>query len=159
MSHQHCPEVHSSASLTLPLAVRLLLHRIQQVPYILGQSFPGILCHTSTRASRFILIQTCVSGTVCASVLSVVEGLPPMAPSERLEPADSGALGCDAVLRRVQDPFLASIFWLALGCVLWGPDKTCMVKRPTLESTDTRARQPHVREKGQADRRPSSFLS
>ena len=82
-----------------------------------------------------------------------------MAPSECLEPTDSGALGCDAVLRRVHEPCLASIFWLALGCVLWGPDTTCLVKRPAPESKDTRALQPHVRENRQADRWPSSFLS
>jgi hypothetical protein len=42
---------------------------------------------------------------------------------EILEPTDSGALGYYAVLRRVHEPLLASIFWLALGCVLWGPNK------------------------------------
>jgi len=42
---------------------------------------------------------------------------------EILEPTDSGARGYYAVLRRVHEPLLASIFWLALGCVLWGPNK------------------------------------
>jgi hypothetical protein len=46
---------------------------------------------------------------------------------EILEPTDSGALGYYAVLRRVHEPLLASIVWLALGCVLWGPNKVCVV--------------------------------
>jgi hypothetical protein len=46
---------------------------------------------------------------------------------EILEPTDSGARGYYTVLRRVQEPFFASIFWLALGCVLWGPNKVCVV--------------------------------
>ena len=45
---------------------------------------------------------------------------------EILEPTDSDALGYYAVLRRVHEPILASIFWLALGCVLWGPKQGCV---------------------------------
>jgi hypothetical protein len=43
-------------------------------------------------------------------------------PAEIPEPADSGEMGFYAVLRRVHEPLLASIFWLALGCVLGWPD-------------------------------------
>ena len=56
-----------------------------------------------------------------------------MAPSESPEPADSGALGFDVVLRRVHEPVLASIFWLALGCVLGWPDVVCVVQRHAQE--------------------------
>ena len=52
-----------------------------------------------------------------------------MFPSEIPEPAHSSAMGFHAVLMRIHDPFLASIFWLALGCVLWGPDEACVVPR------------------------------
>ena len=37
--------------------------------------------------------------------------------------ADSEALGFYAVLRRVQEPMLASIFWLALGYAIEWQDK------------------------------------
>ena len=50
-----------------------------------------------------------------------------MCSSEIPEPTDNGAMGYYAVLRRVHEPLLASIFWLALGCVLWGSNKVCVV--------------------------------
>lgn len=53
--------------------------------------------------------------------------LPEAMTQEILAPTDSGAWGYYAVLRRVYEPLLASIFWLALGCVLWGPHKVCVV--------------------------------
>jgi hypothetical protein len=46
--------------------------------------------------------------------------------SETPDPADSEALGFYAVLRRVHEPVLESIFWLALGCVLGWQDKECI---------------------------------
>jgi hypothetical protein len=46
--------------------------------------------------------------------------------SENQDPADSEALGFYAVLRRVHEPILASIFWRALGCVLGWQDKECV---------------------------------
>jgi hypothetical protein len=39
------------------------------------------------------------------------------------DPADSEALGLYAILRKVQEPLLESIFWLALGYALRGHDK------------------------------------
>lgn len=45
---------------------------------------------------------------------------------ENPDPADSAALGFYAVLRRVHEPVLDSLFWLALGCVLGWQDKECM---------------------------------
>jgi hypothetical protein len=39
------------------------------------------------------------------------------------DPAHSEALGLYAVLRRVQEPILESIFWLALGYALRGQEK------------------------------------
>ena len=45
---------------------------------------------------------------------------------ENPSPADSEALGFYAVLRRVYEPIFASIFWLALGCVLGWQDKECI---------------------------------
>ena len=49
-----------------------------------------------------------------------------MCQSENPGPADSEALGFCAVLRRVYEPVFASIFWLALGCVLGWQDKECI---------------------------------
>jgi hypothetical protein len=46
-----------------------------------------------------------------------------MCPAEIPEPAYSGEMGFYAVLRRIHEPLLASIFWLALGCVLGWPDE------------------------------------
>jgi hypothetical protein len=54
---------------------------------------------------------------------SIASALTEAMTQEILEPTDSGARGYYAVLRRVHEPLLASIFWLALGCVLWGPNK------------------------------------
>ena len=45
---------------------------------------------------------------------------------ENPAPADSEALGFHAVLRRVQEPILESIFWLALGYALGWQDKECV---------------------------------
>jgi hypothetical protein len=53
--------------------------------------------------------------------------LPEAMTQEILAPTASGAWGHYAVLRRVHEPLLASIFWLALGCVLWGPHKVWVV--------------------------------
>jgi hypothetical protein len=50
-----------------------------------------------------------------------------MCQSENSEPSDSGALGCYAVLRKVHDPILESIFWLALGYALGWQDKEGIV--------------------------------
>jgi hypothetical protein len=52
-----------------------------------------------------------------------------MCPVETPEPADSGEMGFDAVLRRVHDPLLAAIFWLALGGVLGWPDEVRIAPR------------------------------
>ena len=49
-----------------------------------------------------------------------------MAQSESPAPSDSGAIGFHAVLMRVHEPLLESIFWLALGCVLGWQDEACM---------------------------------
>ena len=40
---------------------------------------------------------------------------------------DNGAIGFHAVLMRVHEPLLESIFWLALGCVLGWQDEKCVV--------------------------------
>jgi len=56
-----------------------------------------------------------------------------MYPSEIPEPPDRDAMGFYAVLRRVHEPLLASIFWLALGCVLGWPDEVCVVHRHAQE--------------------------
>ena len=50
-------------------------------------------------------------------------GIRNMAEPENSDPADNEALGFYAVLRRVQEPILESIFWLALGCALRAQDK------------------------------------
>ncbi len=47
--------------------------------------------------------------------------------SENSDPADSEALGFYSVLRRVHEPVLESIFWLALGYALGWQDKECVV--------------------------------
>ena len=41
---------------------------------------------------------------------------------------DNGAIGFHAVLMRVHEPLLESIFWLALGCVLGWQDEECIVR-------------------------------
>jgi hypothetical protein len=64
-----------------------------------------------------------------------------MSPSESPAPAVSGAMGFDAVLMRVQEPVLASIFWLALGCVLGWPDSVCVLPRHAQEGAYERALQ------------------
>ncbi len=51
-----------------------------------------------------------------------------MSQSESPAPSDSGAIGFYAVLLRVHEPLLDSIFWLALGCVLGWQDKECVVR-------------------------------
>jgi len=51
-----------------------------------------------------------------------------MAQSESPAPSDSGAIGFHAVLMRVHEPLLESIFWLALGCVLGWQDEECIVR-------------------------------
>ena len=51
-----------------------------------------------------------------------------MLQSESQDPSDNGAIGFDAVLMRVYEPILASIFWLALGCVLGWQDEECVVR-------------------------------
>lgn len=45
---------------------------------------------------------------------------------ENPDPAGSEALGFYAVLRRVQEPILESIFWLALGYAIEWQDKKCV---------------------------------
>jgi hypothetical protein len=50
-----------------------------------------------------------------------------MPQSESLDPSDSGAIGFHAVLIRVHEPLLESIFWLALGCVLGWQDEECVM--------------------------------
>ena len=45
---------------------------------------------------------------------------------ENSHAADSGVLGFYAVMRRVQEPMLESIFWLALGYALGWQDKECV---------------------------------
>jgi hypothetical protein len=54
--------------------------------------------------------------------------------SETQNPADSEALGFDAVLRRVHEPVFESLFWLALGCVLGWQDKKCIQRSNTSEA-------------------------
>ena len=49
--------------------------------------------------------------------------------SESLDPSDNGAIGFHAVLMRVYEPLLESIFWLALGCVLGWQDEECVVRK------------------------------
>jgi hypothetical protein len=51
-----------------------------------------------------------------------------MSQSESLDPSDSGAIGFHAVLIRVHEPLLESIFWLALGCVLGWQDEECVMR-------------------------------
>jgi hypothetical protein len=60
---------------------------------------------------------------------------------EILEPTASGASGYYVVLRRVHEPLLASIFWLALGCVLGWPDEGCVVHTHAQEGEGERALQ------------------
>jgi hypothetical protein len=51
-----------------------------------------------------------------------------MSQSVNPDPADSEALGFYSVLRRVHEPVLESIFWLALAYALGWQDKECMVR-------------------------------
>ena len=51
-----------------------------------------------------------------------------MSQSESPDSSGSGALGFYAVLMRVHEPLLESIFWLALGCVLGWQDKECVMR-------------------------------
>jgi len=51
-----------------------------------------------------------------------------MSQSESPDPMDNGAIGFHAVLMRVHEPLLESIFWLALGCVLGWQDEECIVR-------------------------------
>jgi len=51
-----------------------------------------------------------------------------MSQSESPDLSDSGALGFYAVLLRIHEPLLESIFWLALGCVLGWQDEECVVR-------------------------------
>jgi hypothetical protein len=53
-------------------------------------------------------------------------GIRNMFEPENPHPADSEALGFYAVLRRVREPILESIFWLALGDALGWQDKECV---------------------------------
>jgi hypothetical protein len=50
-------------------------------------------------------------------------GIRNMVEPENSDPANSEALGLYAVLRRVQEPILESIFWLALGYALREQEK------------------------------------
>ena len=52
-----------------------------------------------------------------------------MSQCENPEPADSETLGFYSVLRRVHEPVLESIFWLALGYALGWQDKECIMHR------------------------------
>ncbi len=51
-----------------------------------------------------------------------------MSQSESPDLSDSGSLGFYAVLLRIHEPLLESIFWLALGCVLGWQDEECIVR-------------------------------
>ena len=51
-----------------------------------------------------------------------------MSQSEGTAPFDSGTMGFYAVMMRVHEPLLESIFWLALGCVLGWQDEECVVR-------------------------------
>ena len=51
-----------------------------------------------------------------------------MSHSESPDSSESGALGFYAVLMRVHEPLLESIFWLALGCVLGWQDEECIMR-------------------------------
>ena len=51
-----------------------------------------------------------------------------MSHSESPDSSESGALGFYAVLMRVHEPLLESIFWLALGCVLGWQDEECVMR-------------------------------
>jgi hypothetical protein len=51
-----------------------------------------------------------------------------MSQSESSDPSDSATIGFYAVLMRVHEPLLESIFWLALGCVLGWQDEECTVR-------------------------------
>lgn len=53
-----------------------------------------------------------------------------MLQSENSDSPESGALGFYAVLTRIHEPLLESIFWLALGCALGWQDKECAVRMP-----------------------------
>jgi hypothetical protein len=55
--------------------------------------------------------------------ISFIHGNKNMFRPENPDLADSEALGFYAVLRRVQEPILESIFWLALGYALERQDK------------------------------------
>ena len=50
-----------------------------------------------------------------------------MSLSESPVSAAGSAMGFAAVLMRVHEPVFTSIFWLALGCVLVGPDAVCVM--------------------------------
>jgi hypothetical protein len=129
---------HESASQAsdpaVPLFVSFLLRKIKPIPYSLGRIFPGILCNDSKIAPLCIPITPPVNVTLSSSLLSLSSrGSQSMCPSEIPEPADSGAMGFYAVLMRVHEPLLASIFWLALGCVLGWPTAECVVPRHAQE--------------------------
>ena len=51
-----------------------------------------------------------------------------MSQSESPDSSGSGAVGFYAVLMRVHEPLLESIFWLALGCVLGWQDEECVIR-------------------------------
>ena len=51
-----------------------------------------------------------------------------MSQSEGTAPFDSGTVGFYAVMMRVHEPLLESIFWLALGCVLGWQDEECIMR-------------------------------
>ena len=53
-----------------------------------------------------------------------------MVQSENSDSTESGALGFYAVLTKIHEPLLESIFWLALGCALGWQDKECAVRMP-----------------------------
>jgi hypothetical protein len=50
-----------------------------------------------------------------------------MLQSENSDPTGCGTLGFYAVLRKIHEPLLESIFWLALGGALGWQDKECIV--------------------------------
>ena len=83
----------------------------------------------------FLWINTvCPRKSALIFAIAVIGGNKKMSQPESLDPADSGAMGFDAVLMRVHAPILASIFWLALGCVLGWQDKACVERRHEQES-------------------------
>jgi hypothetical protein len=95
----------------------------------------------------FLWINTvCPKRFALIFAISVIDGNKKMCQLESPDPADRGAMGFDAVLRRVHAPLLASLCWLALGCVLGWQDKACVERRHEQEGESVGRAKPSANE-------------